>query len=77
MQTRIANSLMWSEKELVLDCDEAFIPSLPERVSFAALQPVSGNKFSNGIRVVLASCSSDANLLWPKQTIEQHSGHWS
>ncbi|KAM1050292.1 hypothetical protein ACFX13_032787 [Malus domestica] len=41
LQTRIANSLMWSEKELVLDCDEAFIPSLPERVSFAALQPVS------------------------------------
>ncbi|XP_050120801.1 uncharacterized protein LOC126598482 [Malus sylvestris] len=43
LQTRIANSLMWSEKELVLDCDEAFIPSLPERVSFAALQPVSGS----------------------------------
>ncbi|KAM1738293.1 hypothetical protein ACFX11_014131 [Malus domestica] len=43
LQTRIANSLMWSEKELGSDCDEAFIPSLPERVSFAALQPVSGS----------------------------------
>ncbi|CAN6580616.1 unnamed protein product [Malus baccata var. baccata] len=43
LQTRIANSLMWSEKELVLNCDEAFIPSLPERVSFAALQPVLGS----------------------------------
>ncbi|TQD95205.1 hypothetical protein C1H46_019179 [Malus baccata] len=46
LQTRTANSLMWSEKELVLDCDEAFIPSLPERVSFAALQPVSGSRES-------------------------------
>lgn len=43
LQTQIANSLMWAEKELLVDCDEAFIPSLAERVSFAALQPVSGN----------------------------------
>jgi hypothetical protein len=34
---------MWTEKELLVDCDEAFFPSLAERVSFAALQPVSGN----------------------------------
>lgn len=42
MQTYILNSLQWAEKEPSLDCDEAFIPSLPERVSFTAFQPVSG-----------------------------------
>ncbi|XP_031267479.1 uncharacterized protein LOC116125906 isoform X2 [Pistacia vera] len=42
LQTRILNSLLWADKEPSLDCEEAFIPSLPERVSFAAFQPVSG-----------------------------------
>ncbi|KAA8538690.1 hypothetical protein F0562_028329 [Nyssa sinensis] len=43
LQTQIANSLMWAEKEPSLDCDKAFIPSFAERVSFAALQPVSAS----------------------------------
>ncbi|EEF40594.1 ATP-dependent peptidase, putative [Ricinus communis] len=42
LQTRIANSLSWAEKEPSLECDKAFIPSLAERVSFTALQPISG-----------------------------------
>ncbi|XP_058089895.1 uncharacterized protein LOC131236616 isoform X4 [Magnolia sinica] len=42
LQTPLANSLRWAEKERIVDCDIAFIPSLAERVSFAALQPVSG-----------------------------------
>ncbi|ONI35813.1 hypothetical protein PRUPE_1G555700 [Prunus persica] len=44
LQTRIANSLMWTEKELLLHCNEAFFPSLAERVSFAALQPISARE---------------------------------
>ncbi|KAJ9675924.1 hypothetical protein PVL29_024746 [Vitis rotundifolia] len=43
LQTCIANSLMWAEKEPSVDCDEAFVPSLAERISFAALQPVTGS----------------------------------
>ncbi|XP_015576436.1 uncharacterized protein LOC8281377 isoform X2 [Ricinus communis] len=43
LQTRIANSLSWAEKEPSLECDKAFIPSLAERVSFTALQPISGS----------------------------------
>lgn len=46
MQTYVLNSLQWAEKQPSLDCDEAFIPSLPERVSFAAFQPVSGKLIS-------------------------------
>ena len=42
LQTCIVNSLLWAEKEPSVDCDEAFVPSLAERISFAALQPVSG-----------------------------------
>ncbi|KAL5993146.1 hypothetical protein ACLOJK_014068 [Asimina triloba] len=41
LQTPIINSLRWAENELIIDCDKAFIPSLAERISFAALQPVS------------------------------------
>lgn len=43
MQTPTANSLVWAEKEPFIDCDEAFIPSLAERMSFVGLQPVSGS----------------------------------
>ncbi|OAY23772.1 uncharacterized protein LOC110605934 isoform X2 [Manihot esculenta] len=43
LQTRIANSLTWAEKEPSLECDKAFIPSLAERISFTALQPISGS----------------------------------
>ncbi|XP_044495619.1 uncharacterized protein LOC123218305 isoform X2 [Mangifera indica] len=41
LKTHILNSLLWADKEPSLDCEEAFIPSLPERISFAAFQPVS------------------------------------
>lgn len=43
MQTPTANSLAWAEKEPFLDINEAFIPSLSERLSFVGFQPVSGN----------------------------------
>ncbi|KAF4366275.1 hypothetical protein G4B88_030453 [Cannabis sativa] len=39
LQTRTANSLAWAEKTPSIDCDEAFIPSLSERLSFAGFQP--------------------------------------
>ncbi|KAK9270147.1 hypothetical protein L1049_025723 [Liquidambar formosana] len=51
LQTQITNSLMWAEKEPSLDCFEAFVPSLAERVSFAALQPVSGSTQSELLRL--------------------------
>ncbi|XP_060962959.1 uncharacterized protein LOC115702330 isoform X5 [Cannabis sativa] len=41
LQTRTANSLAWAEKTPSIDCDEAFIPSLSERLSFAGFQPVT------------------------------------
>ncbi|XP_041018594.1 uncharacterized protein LOC121260691 isoform X3 [Juglans microcarpa x Juglans regia] len=43
LQTHITNSLLWAEKEPSFECDEDFIPSLAERVSFAALQPITGS----------------------------------
>ncbi|XP_068648659.1 uncharacterized protein [Aristolochia californica] len=43
LQTCLTNSLRWAEKEPLVDCDKAFIPTLPERISFAALQPVTGS----------------------------------
>ncbi|XP_051139401.1 uncharacterized protein LOC127257123 isoform X2 [Andrographis paniculata] len=44
LQTQTMSSLVWAERQLSLDCDHApsFIPPLAERVSFAALQPISG-----------------------------------
>ncbi|KAJ4701219.1 ATP-dependent protease La (LON) domain protein [Melia azedarach] len=51
LQTRILNSLLWADKEPSLDCDEAFIPSLPERVSFSAFQPVSGSTQSELLKL--------------------------
>ncbi|XP_050377462.1 uncharacterized protein LOC126794734 isoform X2 [Argentina anserina] len=51
LQTEIANSLMWVEKELQVDYDLAFFPSLAERVSFAALQPVSGSSQSELLKL--------------------------
>ncbi|CAK7344785.1 unnamed protein product [Dovyalis caffra] len=41
LQTCIANSLTWAEKEPSLECDPAFIPSPAERISFAAFQPIT------------------------------------
>lgn len=46
MQTQTANSLIWAETALDLDCDDTFIPSVAERVSFSALQAVSGKSSS-------------------------------
>lgn len=42
LQTRVKNSVSWAEREMLADCFEAFVPTLAERMSFAALQPVSG-----------------------------------
>ncbi|KAL5205136.1 hypothetical protein ABZP36_010007 [Zizania latifolia] len=42
LQTNIKASLLWSEKEIFEEYNEAFIPGLPERLSFAAYQTVSG-----------------------------------
>ncbi|KAM0001269.1 putative Lon, substrate-binding domain, PUA-like superfamily [Helianthus debilis subsp. tardiflorus] len=51
LRTQTANSLDWATKELSLDCEEAFIPSLAERVSFAALQNVSGSTHSEMLKL--------------------------
>ncbi|KAG8378494.1 hypothetical protein BUALT_Bualt08G0143000 [Buddleja alternifolia] len=42
LQTQTANSLIWAEKQLTLDYITDFIPPNVERVSFVALQSVSG-----------------------------------
>ncbi|KAL0314118.1 UNVERIFIED_CONTAM: hypothetical protein Sangu_2256200 [Sesamum angustifolium] len=42
LQTQTKNSLFWAEKQQSLDCDTDFVPPVAERISFAALQPVSG-----------------------------------
>ncbi|KAK4745067.1 hypothetical protein SAY87_011379 [Trapa incisa] len=47
LQTLTANSLMWAEKSPSLDCDEAYILPLEERLSFAAYQPISGSTESD------------------------------
>lgn len=43
LQTCLINSLNWAEDEPPVECDESFLPSLQERLSFSALQPISGN----------------------------------
>lgn len=43
LQTQILNSLTWAEKGIYVDIDQNFVPSLAERVSFAAFQPISGS----------------------------------
>uniref|UniRef100_A0A9I9DQV5 Uncharacterized protein n=1 Tax=Cucumis melo TaxID=3656 RepID=A0A9I9DQV5_CUCME len=43
LQTQILNSLNWAEKGIYVDIDQNFVPSLAERVSFAAFQPISGS----------------------------------
>ncbi|KAL3574194.1 hypothetical protein D5086_024807 [Populus alba] len=45
LQTCIANSLTWAEKEPSLECDQSFIPSPAERISFAAFQPITSKCF--------------------------------
>ncbi|KAI7756194.1 hypothetical protein M8C21_032400 [Ambrosia artemisiifolia] len=51
LMTQTANSLDWATKEPSLDCEAAFIPSLAERVSFAALQIVSGSTHSEMLKL--------------------------
>ncbi|CAA6663940.1 unnamed protein product [Spirodela intermedia] len=43
LQTRIRSSMIWAEKEAPEVYSQAFIPGVSERISFAALQPVSGS----------------------------------
>lgn len=52
MQTQITNSLVWAEKQITLDCIKDFVPSVAERVSFAALQPVSGKTFAKKFLII-------------------------
>ncbi|XP_038684090.1 uncharacterized protein LOC119984295 [Tripterygium wilfordii] len=51
LQTRILNSLNWAENEPCFEGNESFIPSLAERLSFAALQPVSGSTQSELVKL--------------------------
>ncbi|KAK1427587.1 hypothetical protein QVD17_16275 [Tagetes erecta] len=51
LRTQTANSLDWAVKEPNLDCEEIFIPSFAERVSFAALQDVSGSTHSEMLKL--------------------------
>ncbi|XP_077231584.1 ATP-dependent protease La (LON) domain protein isoform X2 [Tasmannia lanceolata] len=43
LQTPLTSSLRWAEKELLIDCYKSFIPTLVERISFSALQPITGS----------------------------------
>ncbi|CAA7024358.1 unnamed protein product [Microthlaspi erraticum] len=51
LQTRLFNSLNWAEDEPPVECDESFFPSLQERLSFVAFQPVSGSTQSEVSRL--------------------------
>ncbi|KAL4559679.1 hypothetical protein LXL04_031822 [Taraxacum kok-saghyz] len=51
LQTQTANSLEWALKEPSIDCEESFIPSFAERVSFAALQNISGSTQSEMLKL--------------------------
>lgn len=51
LQTHLTNSVRWAEKEMTLDCNETFVPTLAERMSFAALQPVSGSTHSELLKL--------------------------
>ncbi|KAI5655892.1 hypothetical protein M9H77_24685 [Catharanthus roseus] len=58
LQTQTANSLKWAEKTPSLDCDEAFVPCLSERISFAAFQPVSGSSQSELLKLNMQKLSA-------------------
>ncbi|XP_034896945.1 uncharacterized protein [Populus alba] len=51
LQTCIANSLTWAEKEPSLECDQSFIPSPAERISFAAFQPITRSTQSETLKL--------------------------
>ncbi|KAF8100782.1 hypothetical protein N665_0217s0009 [Sinapis alba] len=53
LQTRLFNSLKWAENGPPEECEESFFPSLQERLSFAAFQPVSGSTQSELSRLQL------------------------
>ncbi|XP_010932560.1 uncharacterized protein [Elaeis guineensis] len=67
LQTRIKNSLAWAEREVYEDCDQAFIPNLAERLSFAALQTVSGMSDSE----LLALQSEKLRAMDSRDTVER------
>ncbi|KAL9173488.1 hypothetical protein ABFS82_03G118000 [Erythranthe guttata] len=46
LQTQTVSSLNWAEKQLPLESITDFIPPVAERVSFVALQPISGATLS-------------------------------
>ncbi|EOA11935.1 hypothetical protein CARUB_v10016546mg [Capsella rubella] len=46
LQTPLINSLNWAEDERPVECDKSFLPSLQERLSFSAFQPISGSSKS-------------------------------
>lgn len=52
LQTSTASSLKWAEKEPPLECDEAFVISLDERISFAAYQTVTGASESEMLKLI-------------------------
>lgn len=52
LQTPLWNSLRWAQKDDFLDCNKEFLPRLAERISFAALQPLTGASASE-LRVLL------------------------
>lgn len=67
LQTQTANSLSWSEKQCSVDCEEYFFPSIAERVSFAALQPISGTSQSE----LLELQREKLNAMDVKETLER------
>ncbi|WOH00515.1 hypothetical protein DCAR_0519880 [Daucus carota subsp. sativus] len=67
LQTQTANSLSWSEKEFLVDCEKYFLPSIAERVSFAALQPISGTSQSE----LLELQKEKLNAMDIKETLER------
>ncbi|XP_008803882.1 uncharacterized protein LOC103717332 [Phoenix dactylifera] len=67
LQTRIKNSLAWAERGVYEDCDQAFIPNLAERLSFGALQTVSGMSDSE----LLALQSEKLRAMDSRDTLER------
>ncbi|GFP81433.1 hypothetical protein PHJA_000286600 [Phtheirospermum japonicum] len=51
LQTQTTNSVLWAEKQLSSDSIIDFVPTVAERVSFAALQPVSGASQSDLLKL--------------------------
>ncbi|XP_077231588.1 ATP-dependent protease La (LON) domain protein isoform X5 [Tasmannia lanceolata] len=63
LQTPLTSSLRWAEKELLIDCYKSFIPTLVERISFSALQPITDSTFVSVLRQRMISGSTRSELL--------------